>query len=124
MKATIKPHDKKSEFYTEERCHITELSNTIDDPDVSIAQARVSPGITTRWHRLKDTVERYYIMSGEGIMELDGLKKQLVKAGDIVIIPAGCRQRITNTSDSDLLFLAICSPRFCQENYQDAEEAQ
>jgi len=124
MKANIIRQHPETEFYTDERCHITELSNTADDPDVSIAQARVSPGITTRWHRLKDTVERYYIMSGEGIMELDGLEQQVVRAGDIVIIPPNCRQRISNNSDRELLFLAICSPRFCQKNYADAEEDQ
>jgi len=51
MKATIKSHDPDSEFYTSERCHIVELSNTRDDPYVSIARARVEPGVTTRWHR-------------------------------------------------------------------------
>jgi hypothetical protein len=51
-----------SEYYTEERCYITELSNTPNDPDVSIARARVLPGVTTRWHRLRATTERYLML--------------------------------------------------------------
>src|SRR3546814_4640431 len=33
---------------TEERCFISEWSNHDDDPALSIARARVSPGVTTR----------------------------------------------------------------------------
>ena len=55
MKEAIKKQNLKKEFYTSEKCYITELSNTPDDPDVSIARARVEPGVTTRWHRLKGT---------------------------------------------------------------------
>ena len=62
MKETILPFSPDKEYFTEELCHIIELSNS----DVSIAQARVEPGVSTRWHRLKNTTERYYIISGEG----------------------------------------------------------
>ncbi|MBI5752573.1 MAG: hypothetical protein HZA59_10585 [Hydrogenophilales bacterium] len=44
-----------AEFYTPEGCFITELSNSDADPEVSIAQARVPAGVTTRWHRLNGT---------------------------------------------------------------------
>jgi oxalate decarboxylase/phosphoglucose isomerase-like protein (cupin superfamily) len=37
----------------------------------------------------------------------------------VVIIPAGCRQRITNTGPNDLIFLALCSPRFDAACYQE-----
>jgi oxalate decarboxylase/phosphoglucose isomerase-like protein (cupin superfamily) len=33
-----------------------------------------------------------------------------------------CRQRITNTGVDDLVFLAICSPRFSQDVYEDVED--
>jgi len=117
----IKHHNAAAEFFTEERCYITELSNSEDDPDVSIARARVKPGTTTRWHRLKGTVERYSIISGKGLMELDDQAPQEVKAGDTVLIPSMCGQRITNTGNEDLIFLAICTPRFTEDVYQDIE---
>ncbi len=122
MKAAIKRQNIGNEFYTSEKCYITELSNTPDDPDVSIARARVAPGTTTRWHRLKGTVERYYIIAGKGLVEVGRLPPQEVSAGDIVLIPAMCRQRITNIGEEDLLFLAICTPRFTNAVYEDIEE--
>lgn len=76
MKETIKKQNLKKEFYTAEKCYVTELSNTQDDPDVSIARVRVKPGVTTRWHRLKGTCERYFIISGRGLVEVEKLPPQ------------------------------------------------
>ena len=121
MKETIKRIDASAEFYTDERCHILELSNTPDDPDVSIARARVEPGVTTRWHRLADTTERYVMIEGRGRVEIGDLPPQEVGPGDVVMIPPGCRQRIANIGDGDLVFLAICTPRFRVEAYEDVD---
>ncbi len=106
-----------------EGCYISELSNSDADPDLSIAQARVPPGVTTQWHRLSGTDERYLILDGEGTVEIGGLPPTTVRTGDVVLIPAGCRQRITNSSNkSDLRFLALCTPAFREENYVLAEQ--
>jgi len=112
-----------SEFQTPEGCDIIELSNSPDDADVSIAQARVECGITTRWHRLAGTAERYCIISGTGRVEIGELPPQDVSAGDVVLIPTLCRQRITNTGTDDLVFLAICTPRFTPACYEDLEDS-
>lgn len=119
MKAAICPFDSAAEYDTPERCFINELSNTSDDPDVSIARARVAPGITTRWHRLRGIAERYVILEGSGRVEVGDLPDTDVGPGDVVRIPPGCRQRIANTGSTDLVFLAICSPRFVPEAYED-----
>ncbi|MDP9142209.1 MAG: cupin domain-containing protein [Pseudomonadota bacterium] len=100
------------EHYTEERCHIVEMSNSADDPAASIARARVEPGVTTRWHRLRDIAERYVILQGEGRVEIGDTIVQIVGAGDTVLIPLDCAQRISNVGKDDLVFLAICTPRF------------
>ena len=104
-------------FFEVEGCFITELSNTDDDPGLSIAQARVEPGITTKWHRLANTTERYCILSGEGIVEIGNATPREVAAGDVVIIAPMERQRITNSGKEDLVFLAICTPRFETSHY-------
>ena len=117
MKADIINPDLESEFYTSERCHIVELSNSQDDPEVSIARVRVEPGVTTQWHQLEKPFERYYILAGQGRIEVGELPPQDVTPGFVVLIPPMCRQRITNTGSEDLLFLAICSPRFMVEDY-------
>lgn len=119
MKAFINQQNLDDEFYTSEGCFITELSNSEDDPDISIARARVEPGITTAWHRLKDTSERYVVLEGKGLVEVGELPVQELKAGDMVFIPPMCRQRITNTGSEDLIFLAICSPRFIKSCYEE-----
>ncbi|HYC46828.1 MAG TPA: cupin domain-containing protein [Burkholderiales bacterium] len=121
MKETIRRIDPAAEFYIDEGCHIIELSNTPEDPDVSIARARVEPGVTTRWHRLSGTTERYVVLEGRGRVEVGDLEPQAVGAGDVAIIPPDCRQRITNTGADDLVFLAICTPRFRAEAYEDLE---
>jgi mannose-6-phosphate isomerase-like protein (cupin superfamily) len=108
----------KDEFHVSEGCFITEWSNTAEDPAMSIARARVPPGITTRWHRLAQTTERYVILHGEGRVEVGELEARTVGPGDVVLIPPACRQRITNTGKSDLVFLAICTPRFTNEAYE------
>ncbi|MBW9257331.1 MAG: cupin domain-containing protein [Candidatus Thiodiazotropha sp. (ex. Lucinisca nassula)] len=124
MKPQIGHLDSECEFYTEERCHIIELNNSSDDPQCSIARARVEPGVTTCWHRLSETAERYLIISGEGRVEIGETPAELVKPGDLVFIPPMVPQRITNTGSEDLIFYAICTPRFLPENYQQLESAE
>jgi len=122
MKAKIVKHNPNDEFYTEEKCFIVDASNSGDDNDMSIACARVEPGITTKWHYLEGIDERYLIISGKGKVEIGDLEPELVKSGDIVLVPAGVRQRITNTADDDLVFYCICSPRFSRECYRVLNE--
>jgi mannose-6-phosphate isomerase-like protein (cupin superfamily) len=118
MKPSIKKIDTSQEYFFIEGCHILELSNAPDDPDLSIARARLSPGRTTLWHFLSETSERYVILQGEGRVEIGEMPPRIVAPGDVVIIPPGIRQRITNTGSADLIFLAICSPRFTQDAYK------
>lgn len=122
MKEAVIHPNLNNEFHIPENCYITELSNSSDDPDLSIARARVEPGVTTRWHRLAGTAERYYIISGRGVAEIGELPPQEVNAGDIVLIPEMCRQRITNIGSEDLIFLAICTPRFSNDIYEDISD--
>jgi mannose-6-phosphate isomerase-like protein (cupin superfamily) len=50
-------------------------------------------------------------------VEIGDLEPAAVGAGDLVLIPPGIRQRISNDGDTDLVFYAICSPRFSPERY-------
>ena len=121
MKEEVRIMDSGAEFYTPEGCFINELSNIDADPEASIAQARVEPGKTTRWHRIKERTERYVILSGEGMVEVGNLPPQRVGPGDVVLIPPNCRQRIINVGGTDLFFLAVCTPRFRPESYEDID---
>jgi mannose-6-phosphate isomerase-like protein (cupin superfamily) len=119
MKSGIHHPDKSREFYFTEGCHILESWNDPSDPTVSIARARVAPGMTTRWHALSGVTERYLIISGEGRPEVGYETAETVTQGDVVVIPPGVRQRITNTGNTDLVFYAICTPRFTSDCYMD-----
>ena len=121
MKPHIHSATDSQEFYTEERCHILELSNSEADPGLSIARVRVEPGVTTALHRIAATVERYVILSGSGRMEVEGLEPEDVAPNDVIVVPAGATQKIANTGDTDLVCLCICTPRFAQEHYEHLE---
>lgn len=123
MRAGINKAADRVEYVTDERCHILEVANDDCDDEVSIARARVEPGVTTAWHRLDGIGERYLIVSGSGRVEVDELAPAAVGPGDVVRIPAGCRQRIANTGEEDLVFYAICSPPFRHEAYINLEHA-
>jgi len=121
-RASVRRLDETQEFATGERCSIVEVSNSDEDPDVSIARARVAPGMVTRWHRVAGTAERYVILEGTGRVEVGDDVREVVGAGDVVLIPPDRRQRIANIGEGDLVFLAICTPRFRAEAYTDAED--
>ncbi len=107
---------------TSEGCYILEVGNDPEDEAVSISRARVEPGATTRWHRLRGIFERYTIVSGRGRAEIQGLDPSDVKSGDVVRIPPGALQRITNTGEEDLIFYCVCSPPFRHEQYEEPSE--
>lgn len=117
MDAIIKARTK-TEKYFEEECFITEILNSETNPEVSISQSKVRSGVTTVLHRLRDTDEKYYILSGKGKMEVGGKEIGMVEPGDVVLIPKNTSQRIINIGWDDLVFLCICTPRFEFKNYE------
>lgn len=118
MKPSIQHFQASKEYFFREGCFINELFNYPEDPELSIARARVESGVATQWHQLRETTERYIILEGNGVVEIGEQPAQHVSPGDVVTIPANTRQRITNISTKDLVFLALCTPRFIADNYQ------
>lgn len=109
-------------FATRERCVMRELLNDPADPDASLAEASVAPGVTTERHSL-DIDERYVVISGEGELEIGDGPPRRVQAGDAALIPAGTAQRIRNTGAGPLVFLCLCTPRFAPEAYTPLEDS-
>lgn len=118
----LTPGDAAEEYWFEEGCYIAELSNHAGDPLVSVARARVPAGGRTRWHRLDGITERYILLAGEGRVGIGNQPEFAVSAGDIVTIPPGTPQRIHNTGGCDLVFLAVCTPRFRHDAYTDCDD--
>lgn len=108
------------EYYFKEGCHILEQHNLAEDEAVSIARARVEAGMQTRRHRLTGITERYLILQGEGQVEVGGLTER-VGPGTVVVIPPGVDQRIRNEGRNELIFLAVCTPRFQPSAYRATE---
>lgn len=122
MHANIKRMSDITEFETSERCFIAEVANDDEDSLVSIARARVAPGVTTAWHKLTGVAERYIITQGKGLVEVDDLPPTTVTIGDVVRIPPNCPQRIQNIGEENLLFFVVCNPRFTPECYIQLDE--
>jgi mannose-6-phosphate isomerase-like protein (cupin superfamily) len=118
--ATIIHPDPATELMTPERCSILESWNDRSDPAVSIARARVEPGVTTQLHSL-DVDERYVIVQGRGVARIGDLLREDLAPGDVVVIPARTPQQITNSGSGDLVFYCVCSPRFTPEGYMPLE---
>lgn len=114
---------RPKEYYFKEGCFIEEWHNTTTDKECSIAHVRVEAGKTTKLHALKQTTERYVILEGVATVTV-AHKQWRVDQGDVVTINADEPQKIANHSDNDLLFLAICTPRFSEENYYEVEESK
>ncbi len=122
MEARIIKGDMLKEYLTPERCFIYENCGvSTGDSRVSIARARVEPGVTTKAHHLEGVQEIYLITEGQGKVSLGNLSPGDVVKGDVVIIPAGASQKISNTGKTDLIFYCICTPAFTQDRYRDEE---
>jgi mannose-6-phosphate isomerase-like protein (cupin superfamily) len=112
----------RNEFFIRERVYVTELLNDPAVPETSLANCRVLPGVTTELHRLSVT-EWYVIAAGSGLMEVGGGAAFAVGPGDVVAVPAGTSQRITNTGTTDLKLQCLCIPRFTPDCYEPLESA-
>jgi mannose-6-phosphate isomerase-like protein (cupin superfamily) len=64
----------------------------VDDPDRVASLHVVDISVDARTHYHKRLTEIYYILEGEGGMELDG-ELYPVKPGDAILIKPGCRHR-------------------------------
>jgi len=64
----------------------------VDDPDgvASLHIVEISQDSRTHYH--KRLTEIYYVLEGEGQMELDG-ELHAVRPGDAILIKPGCRHR-------------------------------
>ena len=118
MKAKIVRAKSLKEALTPERCFLYENWGS---ERVSIARARIKPGVTTRAHHLEGVEEIYVIVRGKGRVRLGSVESEEVGVGDTVFIPAGISQRITNIGKSDLIFYCVCTPRFTENCYHDDE---
>ena len=111
MKPKIVKANSLKEYLTPERCYIFENCGiSTGDRKVSIAHARVEPGVSTKIHHLDRVQEIYLITQGKGKVQIGDVEPSEVSEGDVVIIPPGALQKITNNGNCDLYFTAFVLP--------------
>lgn len=89
-----------------EVCH---PANTGWPLNCSLALAVLPRGERTKNHRLQNGHEVYHIISGSGILFIDG-KPVVMHTGDCAIVEAGRCQYIQNTGVGELHFYCLVSP--------------
>jgi mannose-6-phosphate isomerase-like protein (cupin superfamily) len=97
-------------FTTKDGSTIRELHHTAEQ---SLAEATLEPGQATERHYHARTEEIYFVLEGEGEMEVDG-ERRPVAPGDAVLIPAGAWHQIQ--AETPLRFLCCCAPSYSHED--------
>ncbi|HEY5792732.1 MAG TPA: cupin domain-containing protein [Chthoniobacterales bacterium] len=102
-------------FVTKDGSRIRSILDRTNAPveNQSLAEARLAAGGATQRHYHKISEEFYFLLQGEGIMEIDGETRK-VAPGDAILIPPGAWHQIT--AASDLQFLCCCAPPYSHED--------
>lgn len=79
--------------------------------NLSLARAVIEPGKSTLRHRHHTSEEIYYVLSGEGALEI-GAVIERVGPGDARLIPAGNEHRVTCIGAEPLVILCVCAPPY------------
>jgi mannose-6-phosphate isomerase-like protein (cupin superfamily) len=101
-----------NEFLAGDHTRLREVLHPANDGvelPYSLAHAFLEPGTSSLPHRLEKSDEAYFFLNGEGILTIDD-QQHHVKAGDLVLVPAGALQHLENTGQDQLTFLCIVSP--------------
>ena len=79
----------------------------------SLAEASLPAGAATERHYHKLSEEIYFMLDGEGVMEIDGHQRE-VGPGDAILIPPGAWHQIT--ASTEMCFLCCCAPVYAHED--------
>lgn len=99
-------------FVTKDGSTIRELHHTEVQ---SLAEATLEVEQATERHYHRVAQEIYFVLKGQGKMEIDG-EITHVRPGDAVLIPAGALHQLENNGTSELRFLCICAPPYSHDD--------
>jgi mannose-6-phosphate isomerase-like protein (cupin superfamily) len=102
-------------FTTKDGSRIRSILDPTNAPvlNQSLAEASVAEGSSTERHYHKQSEEFYFVLEGEGTMEIDS-EIHSVASGDAILIPPGAWHQIT--ASSSLRFLCCCAPPYSHED--------
>ena len=112
---TVCPLSEQEPFTTQDGSTIRSILDRTNAPveKQSLAEASLPKGGATQRHYHKESEELYFLLEGDGVMEIDGESRE-VGQGDAILIPAGTWHQIT--ARSDLRFLCCCAPPYAHED--------
>jgi mannose-6-phosphate isomerase-like protein (cupin superfamily) len=113
----VRARDESLPFTTKDGSTIRSLLDRSSAPveNQSLAEAELPPGMATDRHYHRASEELYYLLEGEGEMEVDG-ERTAVKPGDAILIPPGAWHQIRTTGAATLRFLCCCAPPYSHED--------
>jgi len=111
----IRRLDEQESFTTKDGSTIRSILDLSNAPveKQSLAEACLPAGAATDRHYHKLSEEFYFVLEGEGEMEIDGERKR-VGPGDAVLIPAGAWHQIR--AAEAMRFLCCCAPPYVHED--------
>lgn len=85
------------------------LNNIAQNGGVAIANVTFDKGCINDWH-VHDHVQILMGTMGEGYAQIEGQEAQLMKVGDVVVIPAGTKHWHGATKNSQFTHISISGP--------------
>jgi mannose-6-phosphate isomerase-like protein (cupin superfamily) len=99
-------------FVTKDGSTIRELHHTGVQ---SLAEATLEVEQATERHYHRVAEEIYFVLKGQGRMEVDG-ETTYIRPGDAVLIPAGAWHQLENNGTSELRILCCCAPPYSHDD--------
>ena len=111
----IRNYGQQVPFTTKDGSTIRSLLDLSNAPvrNQSLAEATLPAGAETERHFHRLSEELYYLTDGRGLMEIDGIERE-VSPGDAILIPAGAWHQIH--AIEPLRFLCCCAPPYSHED--------
>jgi mannose-6-phosphate isomerase-like protein (cupin superfamily) len=108
----VKSVEAVEAFVTKDGSTIRELHHTQVQ---SLAEATLEVEQATERHYHRLTEEIYFVLKGQGRMEVDG-ETTNVRPGDAVLIPPGAWHTLENNGTSELRILCCCAPPYSHDD--------
>ncbi|MEN8257132.1 MAG: cupin domain-containing protein [Thermodesulfobacteriota bacterium] len=101
------------EYITKDGSEIREMIHPQhqDNKKISVAEARIKPGMKTEPHYHKKSEEVYVVMAGKGLLRIEDKRYEIEKGVSIVIMP-GQVHGLENTNNEDLVVMCCCAPAY------------
>ena len=112
---TIQQLSEQESFTTADGSTIRSILDATNAPveNQSLAEASLIAGGETQRHYHKRSEEIYFMLEGEGLMEIDG-EVSKVTSGDAILIPPHAWHQIK--AITKIRFLCCCAPVYSHED--------